>query len=181
MKLKYYLRGIGIGIVITTMIFMILISLRKENSSMQKMPVQNTESQTVAKFQNSTEQEFRTEDAPSDMPKPAGTESGQKDSDGQEMQVPDTQKETESKQQPETVSETAEAGRGKIRLEIRGGQSSDTVSRNLAAAGLVDDAEKFNDFLIQKNYDNSILPGVYEIPKGSAYEEIAVLLTTKVE
>ncbi len=69
----------------------------------------------------------------------------------------------------------------KIRVEISGGQYSDVVCKKLEEAGLVDNAKAFNDFLVQKDYDNSILPGVYEIPKGATYEEIAVLLTTKVE
>ena len=45
---------------------------------------------------------------------------------------------------------------------------------------LIDDAASFNKFLVEEDYDNYINPGVYDIPKNATYEEIAVLLTTKV-
>ncbi len=55
------------------------------------------------------------------------------------------------------------------------------ICKKLQQANLIDSAEEFNKFLIANDYDNLILPGVYAIPKGATYEEIAKLLTTKIE
>ncbi|MCI8635691.1 MAG: endolytic transglycosylase MltG [Eubacterium sp.] len=207
MKLKYYLRGMGIGIVITTLLFMIFISIHKNDGTGQSVgePQQNTESKTVAQLQESTQEALvETETAqpvleknqkPSDV-------SGQKDKNtetnlapdktapadtakGEKPETPETPKpekkpEPESETQPQPPKQQEPQKEEKVRIEISGGQYSDTVCKKLAEAGLVDDAKAFNDYLVQKDYDNSILPGVYEIPKGATYEEIAVLLTTKV-
>ena len=70
---------------------------------------------------------------------------------------------------------------GKVRFEIGGGEYSDVICKKLQQANLIDSAEEFNKFLIANDYDNLILPGVYAIPKGATYEEIAKLLTTKIE
>lgn len=93
------------------------------------------------------------------------------------------QKTSETKSSEEKTSEknTPAAATEKVRFEVGGGEYSDVICKRLLQAGLIDDADAFNKFLIQKDYDNLILPGVYDIPKGATYEEIAALLTTKVE
>ena len=199
MKLKYYLRGMGIGIVVTTILFMIWIPMQRNNGERQSTPPPDTESKTVAQVQGDTQEATQpTEAAESDTEpdiktpaaldqKPQDTEENKtastEDKNRQDSEKPKPQENQETKPEPasEASVQPETKKEEKVRIEISGGQYSDTVSRKLQEAGLVDNAEAFNDFLVQKNYDNSILPGVYEIPKGSTYEEIAVLLTTKVE
>ena len=66
-----------------------------------------------------------------------------------------------------------------VHFEIKGGEYSDSICRRLQKDGLIDDAGAFNKYLIGKKYDNLILPGSYDIPKGATYDEIAALLTRK--
>lgn len=203
MKLKYYFRGIGIGIVVTTILFMILVPMRRNGGEGQSTPPQGTESKTVAQLQEDTQEKMEETEAAGSALKPDGTLPAESGSKPQESKSPKPQEDTQTKPEPaseaqvkpepasetqvkpEPASETQvqpePKKEEKVRIEISGGQYSDTVSRKLQEAGLVDNAKAFNDYLVQKNYDNSILPGVYEIPKGSTYEEIAVLLTTKVK
>lgn len=202
MRLKYYLRGIGIGIIGTTILFMILISIhRNDNAQGSDAPAKLSDegSKTVAQLQEGT-QESLTEMESSEIDSPESTEpkedtaaakaaqqNGAKPEDkppvpqgnpadqALDNQEPAVQPEgTEAPVQPEEKEEE------KVRIEISGGQYSDVVCKKLQEAGLVDSAKDFNDYLVQKKYDNGILPGVYEIPKGATYEEIAVLLTTKI-
>ena len=49
----------------------------------------------------------------------------------------------------------------------------------LQEAGLVDSGSRFNRYLEDNNYDNVIQPGTYSIPKGSTYEEVAQIITTR--
>ena len=60
MKLKYYLRGIGIGILVTTLIFMIVISIRKNDSGPQDGFVPETESKTVAQVNKERQEDTQT-------------------------------------------------------------------------------------------------------------------------
>ncbi len=191
MKLKYYLRGMGIGILITTLLFMILITIHKNDVKQQDTSEKNMESTTVAAAKEDSTQQSERKDASSSESSENETENRkeqkepvlpeQTEEPASETEEPTEQAE-EASEEPQTPEE-AQTGSpdDKVRLEIRGGEYSDVVCRRLAEAGLVDSAQSFNQFLVEKDYDNSILPGVYDIPKDSTYEEIAVLLTTKVD
>ncbi len=205
MRLKYYLRGVGIGIVITTIIFMISISLHKNETEPQNAAVENDKSTTVSEAEKNAQKEdvtgTETEETETDEADLADTQGTDKadtkqpdtnqsdgsktDADNSDKKKPSdnaTKDNTPSGQQPsDKETQPKDNKTEKVRFEIKGGEFSDTVCQKLKAAGLIDDAKAFNDFLVQKDYDNGILPGVYDIPKDATYEEIAALLTTKVE
>lgn len=204
MKLKYYLRGMGIGIMITTLILIIAFSIHKNDTVQQEEPKQEAASKTVAEAQNSTqipmdtETESATEQNNAEQTDTQKTTEKQKENETSVVSASTEEKESEKKESEEKASEqktsetksseekiseknTPAAATEKVRFEVGGGEYSDVICKRLLQAGLIDDADAFNKFLIQKDYDNLILPGVYDIPKGATYEEIAALLTTKVE
>jgi hypothetical protein len=200
-KLKYYLRGMGIGIMITTLILIIAFSIHKNDTVQQEEPKQEAASKTVAEAQNSTQipMDTETETEPATEQNNAEQTDTQKTTEKQKENETSVvsasteekaseektteQKTSETKSSEEKISEknTPAAATEKVRFEVGGGEYSDVICKRLLQAGLIDDADAFNKFLIQKDYDNLILPGVYDIPKGATYEEIAALLTTKVE
>ena len=123
-----------------------------------------------------TDEDNSDEKKPSEDTAKDNTASGQQSSDKEtESKKKNTEKKNTEKKNTEKKNTE------KVRFEIKGGEYSDTVCQKLKAAGLIDDAKAFNEFLVQKDYDNGILPGIYDIPKDATYEEIAALLTTKVE
>lgn len=63
-----------------------------------------------------------------------------------------------------------------VTIEIQSGASSYTVSQALAAAGLVEDARKFDDYLCDNGYASKIHIGVYEILPGTSEKEIANMI-----
>jgi len=63
-----------------------------------------------------------------------------------------------------------------VTIEIQSGASSYTVSQSLAAAGLVEDARKFDDYLCDNGYASKIHIGVYEILPGTSEKEIADMI-----
>lgn len=196
MKLKYYLRGMGIGIMITTLILIIAFSIHKNDTVQQEEPKQEAASKTVAEAQNSTQIPMDTETETEPATEQNNTEQADTQKPTEKQKENETsvvsasteekaseQKTSETKSSEEKTSEknTPAAATEKVRFEVGGGEYSDVICKRLLQAGLIDDADAFNKFLIQKDYDNLILPGVYDIPKGATYEEIAALLTTKVE
>lgn len=64
-----------------------------------------------------------------------------------------------------------------VQVTISGGSSSDKVAKILYDAGLVDDAVKFNRFLIERHLDTMIRSGSKTITQGASYEEIAKAIT----
>ena len=178
MRLKYYLRGIGVGIVITTFLFMILLSFNKNNEEQLNTVIGDTESKTVAEYENG---ESNQEDVtkPEETPQPNPDVLPVEEPQPEEPQQPNPDVLPEETPQPEEPNPADSSE--KVRFVISGGEYSDVICRKLKEAGLIDDAEAYNKFLVEEDYDNYINPGVYDIPKNATYEEIAVLLTTKVE
>ena len=64
-------------------------------------------------------------------------------------------------------------------VTISSGMSSEAIASALANAGLVDDASKFNSFLVANGYDMKLETGNFSLETGMSYEEIAKILTTK--
>ncbi len=222
MRLKYYLRGVGIGIIITTIIFMISISLHRDDMKQQNTADDNNKSTTISEAEENAQKEDseavsieerdtgktdtdkskqdKTNQDKSNTEKPDTdkTNTGKADADKQDannankansdkadQDKSDTGKTNADKSDTgkpnDTDTKTDSQKEEKVRFEIKGGEFSDTVCQKLKEAGLIDDAKAFNTYLIQKDFDNLILPGIYDIPKDSTYEEIAALLTAKVE
>lgn len=161
MKLKYYLRGLGIGILVATVILIISFSGHKADLSDEEIIARAQALGMVMTEQKKTDA----------IPK--GTEN--LDTEGTEK-IPKTV-EPAATEQTEPASETADTS--PLAITIEPGDSSNTVADKLFAASLVDDAAAFNKYLVDNKYDSSIQPGTFTIPKGTTYEEISKLLTGK--
>lgn len=78
-------------------------------------------------------------------------------------------------QNPEAGGEPVES----VIITIKSGDTSVSVSRRLAEAGLVADAEEYDSYLCRGGYDKALSVGTYEIPIGSSEEEIAKIITKR--
>lgn len=67
----------------------------------------------------------------------------------------------------------------KITLKVEGGDVSRAVSQRAFEAGLVSNADEFNQYLGDNGYANFLQPGTYHIKKGATFEQIAEILTNK--
>lgn len=66
-----------------------------------------------------------------------------------------------------------------VEFQVQRGDSSVSVSKRLAQAGLVGDADAFDRFLCQNGYDKKIRIGNYQIEMDSSDEQIANIITGK--
>ncbi len=202
MKLKYYLRGIGIGLIITTVVMALTFMLHKDDL------ISDDEIRERARALGMVMQEetggrdtlVNNDDAsPEAMNTPQGERndsgSGQEDSDTQAVSAqqrdeerPDTKdgKKDKDKKEQEKKDEKDSDEKGQtvdvseeVELSIVGGEYSDIVSQKLYKAGLIDDAENFNKYLAKGGYDNLIQPGTYMIPMGADYQTIVSIITEK--
>ncbi|RJS59694.1 endolytic transglycosylase MltG [Bacillus sp. PK3_68] len=64
-------------------------------------------------------------------------------------------------------------------LRIESGMSSSEVGRILKKAGIVEDSEKFNDYLTENGYAEKLQVGEHTVHPSMSMKEIAVVLTTK--
>lgn len=205
MKLKYYLRGLGIGILITTVILSLagigrknmtdeeVVKRAKELGMVESTLLSDLPDQTKAEEVRPTEPET-LEPETSLQPETSEQENSAEPEAGSE---PETS-EPEVSPEPEETASTPEtpvapeetpvspedgnpdtpAGET-VTLVIGRGESSTTVSKNLKKAGIVEDAAAFDRFLCNNGYDKKIITGTYEIPYGASEEEIAKIITRK--
>lgn len=187
MKLKYYLRGLGIGIIVTTILLMIAFALHKPTMSdvdiiarakqlgmvmpEDEEPLQDTETtestEVTAVPETETAQiEEQTTEVAANIEEPVTAE---------ETEMTDTEVATEVSSEANEENNTA-VNAAPYTLVVNRGDVCRIVCENLQANGVVDDAEAFRKFLGQKGFASSISVGSYSIPYGLDYEEIYQIL-----
>lgn len=187
MKLKYYLRGLGIGIIITTII--LSIASGKDSKSMSDEEVvaraselgmvmeekndglfgANTESTETEETQTSQTKEARTEVKETETQETESKETESRESETEVKETESGEPQTEEKQTEETEVET-------YTLVVQPGEVCRNVCEKLAAAGIVDDAEVLRKYLSEKNIADFISVGTYEVPMNASMEDIAAIL-----
>ena len=203
MKLKYYLRGLGIGIAVTALVLALagggkesltdeeIIARAKELGMVESVTLsqltseQNSETtcEEVSEKMSeelseetmgdiSTEEEI-TEPV-SDVNEEEGGSESASDNVSEESNSEEDASETASELEPQTPS--SEVIDEYVVIEVGGGDGSDTVSVKLEAAGLVEDARMYDDFLCANGYDKILQTGVHEIPRTADWDTIAEIL-----
>lgn len=184
MKLKYYLRGLGIGIIVTTIILVSCFSMQKPKMTdaqiIEKasqlgmiMPEQDsvvaaeTETTEPEETQQKNEQQVAAEEAQqeteqqTEVPKEQATEETQQDAPSEDTE----NAESEEPAQQETFT-----------LVVNRGDVCRTMCENLAANGVIDDSEGLRKYLSEVGYASFISAGTYQIPYHASYEEITNIL-----
>lgn len=211
MKLKYYLRGLAVGVILTTIILSIASADNKPMTDAQvrkralelgmiegdalkltdvgassDMAGEEAEESRQSSSEPETERassesENLTESEPVSSGMEQETESIQVSSESeiattQEMTSNETVVASESESL--TDIENSEATEGEeFAFTIKSGDSSYSVSKALAAAGLVEDAVEFDNYLCNYGYSRKIRTGTYTLVKGMTHEEIAKVIS----
>lgn len=190
MNLKYYLRGLGIGIIVTALIMGIAVGGKKETLS-------DSEIKERARALGMTEESTLLADAVSTiMPEKEQEETArQKEEAVEPMQEPTEEPKEEvtptpevtpkptpkpspevtPKPTPEILEESVEKT-GSITIQVNNGDGSYTVCRKLEEAGLVISASDFDMYLYENGYDKRINVGTFEIPENADPQQIARIL-----
>lgn len=181
MKRKYYLRGLGTGILVTALI-MVIASGQKDTMTDEEVRARAkelgmVESTLLSELANQSQPETPPAEEQKPEPEP------QPETPLAEEQKPEPEPQPETppaeEQKPEPEPEREPEFQTSVTIEIRSGESSVTVSRSLAEAGLVDSADSYDSYLCRNGYDKKIRAGVYEIPAGATDEEIAKIITRR--
>ena len=203
MKLKYYLRGLGIGILVTAVIMGVTQGSRKETLSDREIreraaalgmvePGNSLADLEAAETPAATETPEAAETpAATEIPEAAETPAATETPEAAETpaateapaatEVPAATEAPASTETPEVTArptqKPAEEEEGSsYTFEIQAGDSSYQVAYRLQQAGLVADARDFDNYLCSKGYDRKLKTGSYEIPETATEEEISEIL-----
>ncbi len=185
MRIKYYIRGIGIGIIFATLVLTISFyfgkgSFAKEKLSDEEIIERATELGMVmeATTEEGTEEgtDENTEENPEENPEEVAEESDESNTEKEATVTAQAAPQIEDV--ASTDSEEAETITY-VPFTVRGGESSEIVSKNLKKAGLIDSVDDFNKYLSKIKVDNLIQSGTFYVKQGSSYDDIAALLVNK--
>ena len=206
MKLKYYLRGLGVGIICTAIIMGIALSGNKKEKLTDAEIIERARLLGMVMEEESSESdENNNEKNQSENNKIGEQKSENKILDQQNIMDNKTVKEPENQtdktdesenqidktDEPENQTDktdelentrnqaTEKDSQDMVELEIKEGDFSDIVSKKLFEAGLIPDASEFNNYVTKKGVDDSLRIGVYHIPIGSTADEIIEILQGK--
>lgn len=188
MKLKYYLRGLGIGMIVTALILGISFSHRQGQETQiltddqireraEQLGMVDSSELTLAALQNSVQQQAQENTEKTEASPEPETEETTTTSEPETTVAPENTVGPEATPQPEMIA-ASEASQT-VTVTVKKGASSGSVSSRLQEAGLVEDAKTFDNYLCNNGYSRSINPGTYEIVPGTSEEEIAKIITGK--
>ena len=197
MRLKSYLRGIGIGILVTAAIFMISGGLRKDSTmtdeqvkarakelGMSEQVTLVEPTSAVAEEQAESEtptpttivkaESTKKEEAKADTADGKKEETKAEPADSKKEEAKADTADSKKEEETEAGDVTAEEVDNKsIIIVVNSGDSSETVSRKLFEAGIVADAREYDKYLMENGYDRTITVGNHKISVTASKEEIA--------
>lgn len=184
MKLKYYLRGLGIGILVTALIMGISFDsyrqMSDEEVKARAKELGMVESTTLSNIASALEKETVSESTPPKNTENDVVEVNETDNIQTEETVPEEAAPTGADQDKTQTEESAPivSDEGNlVTITIKSGESSVSVSKSLAEAGLVESGSSYDKYLCTNGYDKKIVTGTYHIPMGSTEDDIAQIIT----
>lgn len=194
MKLKYYLRGFGTGVLFATLVLMVAFQIDKSVQPLDKhkekettnkaaeneMESNSVDHDTMVSIVDETEESDAKES--DSIEGEEGATSTQETSQEENSSEEETTKETEAPTTPPeteeitSAQETTASDNSTAILVITAGMNSITASALLEDLGVVEDGEDYNLYLHNNGYSSKLKIGTYEIKKGASYEEITAII-----
>ena len=188
MKLKYYIRGVGIGVIITTFVFMIA-NLAGVFSSTEKV-ISETETKATSSVlayatNASTEQDKQATTIATVSTKENTSnddETTQSDDETQSNNESELDETNEQSSQEVTTrssqnNQNSEDDGEFVEVEIRNIKYVSEVSEILYDMGIISDVSEFNSFMTFSGNDLKVKEGRYKLKPGDTFENIASVIT----
>lgn len=201
MRLKYYLRGLGLGIIFA--VFIMMVGYRNHGSSMsdseiiekaKALGMVETEDSSGIKSDKKTDNKTdEKSDKKIDTSEPdttiadtsaaEDTQTGTDNTDADNIAGTADVDTTAPSDVAATDSAASDAAQPQqnttFTVTVGSGDTCRMIAERLQAAGIIDDAEKFRAYMGQKGVDQFIADGNHEIPYGASYDDIINILTQK--
>ena len=191
MRLKYYLRGLGLGIIFTCLMFMLFSNKKADNTD--QMDINQQLETTTETLSNQTSGDDKNDTANDEAV--SGSADVQNNTDAEDdvnaqdnadaQNTADNQTgasdTTDTSNQTDDSDITGETGTDDVQdeyvtLVIEKGDIARDVAESLYEDGIIDDVESFRKYLGETGVSRTLHAGKYNIKVGSTYEEIVELL-----
>ena len=185
MNVKSYLKGIGVGMIVASLILIIAGNMNKvsdedviarakelgyvqSTSVSQPEVVDNTSSNTEQKKIEDSDKVESTEN--NDANTDNATDSANADN---ATETSNTTNETTVPDDSDKTADNNATSSETVKVEIKSGMSSESAALAVKNAGLVESDTEFNKYLCSEGYDKRLRVGSFDIPKDADFETIA--------
>lgn len=190
MKLKYYLRGLGIGIVTTAFISSIAngigdksltteqIIQRAKELGMVTQEEYNTVSSDLTDVKNNLkdlQKQISDEKESIKQPESSTVEENKEDTSDNSKEKSVTV--SDNATTTETFIEGSVSESITVTFHITKGMSSEAISNLLEEKGIIPDAYEFNQYVVDTGNVNNLQIGEFEVKSGESYDTIIAKLT----
>lgn len=189
MKVRWFLRGLGIGIVITALVLCITYRngrrgndiIRQAKELGMVFPKNESEDVSPSGEEPDESENKEPENTPEEAVSGTSVQAAEEQPDSNQDQ--DTNQKDEQKLQDkldksnEDITQASQYQGNKKTFVVRSGLLSSSVAREMQEAGIIDDAEAFDDYVEKNGYGRLVRSGKYDIPEGADYETIAKIIT----
>lgn len=186
MKLKYYLRGLGIGVIVTTIIMAIALERKPQALTDAQIKARAAELGMVEEnlVKDDNDAAVSGEALAPGTQEAVGAEKNTQPPSGSNSAstsaTTEPSKKTTTEPSKKTTTQATQAPHWEetedgtyITIEIGASDWSNHVASKLEAAGLVESAADFDRYLVQNGYESIIASGTHRFKVGSTYEELA--------
>lgn len=201
MRLKYYLRGLGLGIIFA--VFIMMVGYRNHGSSMSDSEIiekakalgmvetedtsgMKSDKKTDNKTDEKSDKKIDTSEPDTTIADTSAAEDTQTGTDNTDADNiagtadVDTTAPSDVAATDSAASDAAQPQQNTtFTVTVGSGDTCRMIAERLQAAGIIDDAEKFRAYMGQKGVDQFIADGNHEIPYGASYDDIINILTQK--
>ncbi len=190
MNKKYFLKGLGSGLILAAIAFIAGISIgtdatdttANEETTEVVVAEATTEEATEAATEEVVEAtEEATEDVTEEVAEEAAEEATEEEVTEEATEEVTTEEATTEEATTEEVTTeeaTTEATKGGS-VTVKAGNSCMTVAKKLHNIGVIDDEEDFYMYMYNNGYSTKILQGTFTFTGDETYEEIAKILMMK--
>lgn len=206
MKKKYFMRGLGTGVVFATII---MLAAYMTSGAWQKMTDEEIkkrakqlgmvdEQVSVLADTEGTAEEIDDSDSITDLvdnskeskttaeatteeliTEAASTEEMSEEEKAEATTEAATEETTTEEATTEKEATEKQDSKTKAQITVKGGMGSQEIAKLLADAGLVKSASDFDSYLCQNGYDSKLEVGTFELEGTMTYEELAKTLCKK--
>lgn len=172
MKLKYYMCGLGSGIILAVLVMAIAskISALGKNAS-DNANINETTGSVIAYTTQADNKE--TTQAETTQTTAADTQADTEE-DTESVAGESTAAVTVTESETETGTET---GTGKVQVHIAAVTISSEIARMLEERGVIDSAQGFIQYMYDEGYSRIVQEGDFEFTKNDTYANVARILT----
>lgn len=198
--MKMYLRGLGIGIIVTAIILIIarntgnkmsdkeiikraeeLGMVMKETESDKLFPDKETQSTEESTTEVSTKEPQTTEEPTTEAPTTEAPTTEAPTTEAPTTEAPTEPPTTEAPTQPPTEKPTMPPDTTVVtaKIVVTKGMFSEAISQAMERTGVISDWRKFNDYLEANGYAERLQTGTFTLKSTMSFEEMAKILTSR--